>query len=85
MADQGKASRQVVQNLIDDIKDYIEVVEEELTQINREADALSADWQDKQYEEFMNYVDDLTSSLRRDLDDLENVKRNLEKALAIYD
>ena len=85
MADQGKASRQVVQNLIDDIKDYIEVVEEELTQINREADALSADWQDKQYEEFMNYVDDLTSSLRKDLDDLENVKRNLEKALAIYD
>ena len=85
MAEQGKATRQVVQDLIDDIEDYIDVVNDELDMINKEADALSADWQDKQYEDFLNYVNDLTSDLRMDLDDLENVRQNLIKALKLYD
>ena len=39
---------------------------------------------DKQYEDFLEYVEDLSKQLGQDLADLENVNYNLKKALAQY-
>ncbi len=84
MANKGKASKEVVEALIADIDTFIDIVTEEIGDIVREADGLSADWNDKQYEDFLAYVEELTSQLNGDLDALESVNENLRRALELY-
>ena len=84
MTNSGGSKREVVENLIEDIATFIEIVEEEIGEIKRDANSLSDAWDDKQYEDFLEYVEDLSKQLGQDLADLENVNYNLKKALAHY-
>ena len=84
MTNAGSSKREVVEALIEDIATFIEIVEEEIGEIKRDANSLSDAWDDKQYEDFLEYVEDLSKQLGQDLADLENVNYNLKKALAQY-
>jgi len=84
MTNSGGSKREVVENLIEDIATFIEIVEEEIGEIKRDANSLSDAWDDKQYEDFLEYVEDLSKQLGQDLADLENVNYNLKKALEQY-
>lgn len=84
MTNAGSSKREVVEALIEDIATFIDIVEEEIGEIKRDANSLSDAWDDKQYEDFLEYVEDLSKQLGQDLADLENVNYNLKKALDQY-
>jgi hypothetical protein len=84
MANTGKASREVVSNLISDIDTFVEIVTDEINDIKRDAVSLSSDWDDKQYQDFLAYVEGLTSQLSMNIRQLEQVNSNLRKALEKY-
>ena len=81
--DSGRASRSAIQGVIRDISQYIEIVSEELRMLEREAEELHAVWADGQYENFMNEVQRMRSSLDRELDALERPRLELEKKVGM--
>lgn len=85
MADKGKASRETVEALIGDIKDFIEVVNMEIDGINKDAKDLSSYWNDAKYEEFLQFIDELGRTLSNQLSALEDVNSNLRSKLNLYD
>lgn len=85
MANSGKSNRVAVEGLISDIKAFIEIVAEEIKDIEGEANALSSDWDDKQYDDFMEFVNELSSGLKRDLEALEDVNVHLKEYLKKFD
>ena len=77
MAESGRGGREVIENLAADISTFVSIVNEEIDAMRQEAHALRGDWDDEKYEEFLQYIEALSSSLTSDLTDLDDVVRHL--------
>lgn len=83
MVDKGRASRDTIEYLIQDIKEFMEAVRSEVNYINKDTKDLNSYWDDKQYDNFVEIVNTLTTSLSNQLSSLEDVNANLRKKLNI--
>ena len=83
MVDKGGASRQTIEYLIQDIKDFMNAVHQEINEIKKDTKNLNSYWDDKQYDNFVEIINALTSSLSNQLSALEDVNRNLKEKLRI--
>lgn len=83
MVDKGRASRDTIEYLIQDIKEFMEAVRSEVNYINKDTKDLNSYWDDKQYDNFVEIVNTLTTSLSNQLSSLEDVNANLKKKLSI--
>ncbi len=62
----GKANKQVVKNLVDDIRYFADIVKEEATKMMNETLQLNGSWNDTQYRNFESFMSDLTENLVKD-------------------
>ena len=84
MVDKGSlVDREIVEYLIQDIKEFMEAVRSEVNYINKDTKDLNSYWDDKQYDNFVEIVNTLTTSLSNQLSSLEDVNANLRKKLNI--
>lgn len=67
MAVFGKANREVIQNLIGNMRKFNDLVEQEIVRMNERTENLGETWKDAQYQQFHEYILDLSESLRQDL------------------
>ena len=65
-ANSGKANKQVVKNLVEDIRYFADIVKEEATKMMNETLQLGGSWNDTQYQHFENFMSDLTENLVKD-------------------
>lgn len=79
MADSGRASKVVVKKLIEDIKFFSNAVNLEAGKMMNLASGLQSQWDDPQYRNFLTYMENLTSELKRNTKDLEYVAERLEE------
>ena len=77
MADMGRAQKSIILDLVNNIAQFNEIVREEIRSIERNADGLSSCWDDPQYRDFLNFTNDIAAQLKRDIEALETVERNL--------
>ena len=78
MRDNGKATKEAMLSVIKDIGDYNDIVKQELEAIMTEIDALSTIWKDDKYNQFIEHVSDMRSSLLDELTILENARHQLQ-------
>ena len=78
MADQGRAKKAVILELIKNIEQFNAVVRKEIGDIQKDATKLSACWDDPQYKDFMNYTTEITKGLNRDVELLDGLAKNLQ-------
>lgn len=64
-ANSGRASKQVVRNLVEDIRYFADIVKEEAQKMMRETQQLNSSWNDPQYRNFENFMNTLTDELVR--------------------
>lgn len=83
-ANKGKANREVVQNLINDMNDFSEYVKGELQTMLIQAERLGNSWKDPQYEQFTSFISELTESLKKDLSVFDEAAIALQKKLDMY-
>ena len=84
MVDKGSlVDREIVEYLIQDIKEFMEAVRSEIKYIQKDTKDLNSYWDDKQYDSFVEIVNTLTTSLSNQLSSLEDVNANLKKKLSI--
>ena len=84
MVDKGSlGDREIVEYLIQDIKEFMEAVRSEINHIQKDTKDLNSYWDDKQYDSFVEIVNTLTTSLSNQLSSLEDVNANLRKKLNI--
>lgn len=84
MVDKGSlGDREIVEYLIQDIKEFMEAVRSEINHIQKDTKDLNSYWDDKQYDSFVEIVNTLTTSLSNQLSSLEDVNANLRKKLKI--
>ena len=83
MVDKGRASRQTIEYLIQDIQDFMCAVHQEINDIKKDTKNLNSYWDDKQYDNFVEIINTLTSSLSSQLSALEDVNKNLKEKLRI--
>ena len=81
----GRANREVVQKLINDMNDFSEFVKNELLVIVDQTERLSESWNDPQYDQFSSFIRELTSSLNKDLLVFDESSLSLQKKLDMYD
>lgn len=65
-ANSGRANKQIVKNLVEDIRYFADVVKEEAQKMMRETEELNGSWNDTQYRNFENFMRTLTEDLKRD-------------------
>lgn len=65
-ANSGRASKQIVKNLVEDIRYFADVVKEEAQKMMNETEQLNSSWNDTQYRNFENFMRSLTEDLVRD-------------------
>ena len=78
MADMGKASKQVILELVKNIKQFNDIVTIEIKDIQRDAMALSSCWNDPQYKEFLAFTTEITKQLQSNIATLDTVEKNLK-------
>lgn len=83
-ANKGKANREVVQNLINDMNDFSEYVKTELQSMITQTERLGNSWKDPQYEQFNAFISELTESLKKDLLVFDEAAIALQKKLDMY-
>lgn len=83
-ANKGKANREVVQNLINDMNDFSEYVKGELQTMLIQTERLGNNWKDPQYEQFNSFISELTESLKKDLLVFDEAAIALQKKLDMY-
>ncbi len=83
-ANKGKASRAVVQALINDMNDFSEYVNGELQAMLNQAERLGESWKDPQYSQFSSFISELTESLKKDLTVFREATIALQKKLDMY-
>ena len=83
MRDSGKASKSAIFGVIKDINDYTVVVQHELNLIMNEAMALSDNWKDDKFEQFIECVENMKMSVERELQTMNHTKGELEKKVGI--
>lgn len=79
MADSGKASKVVVKRLVEDIDYFAGAVKEDAGKMLREAEDLQNYWNDPQYKSFLAFMQDLTSELTKDTENLDYCARKIEE------
>ncbi len=65
-ANSGRANKQIVKNLVDDIRYFADIVKEEAQKMMSETEQLNASWNDTQYRTFEDFMRSLTDDLARD-------------------
>ena len=80
-----KANKEVVLNLINNLDKFNEFVTAELEKMVRSAEQLQTSWNDPQYFTFNDAVQELNSSLLKDLDVLNDAVIELKKKVTMYD
>ncbi len=65
-ANSGRANKQIVKNLVDDIRYFADIVKEEAQKMMSETEQLNASWNDTQYRTFEDFMRSLTDDLVRD-------------------
>lgn len=83
-ANKGKANREVVQRLIDDMHDFSEYVNGELRTMIEQADRLGDSWKDPQYVQFSSFINELSASLQKDLEVFGEATVALQKKVNMY-
>ena len=80
----GKATRESVQGLINDMNSFSEYVKGELTNMIRETDRLGESWRDPQYQQFSSFMYELTESLNKDLSVFDEAAYALQRKVDLY-
>lgn len=83
MTDSGKATKSAMLGVIKDIGDYIAIVQKELEMIRQDAENLSGSWDDDQFGNFLDCVRYTEASLSRELDDLADVRHELQRKVGL--
>ncbi|MBQ9749436.1 MAG: WXG100 family type VII secretion target [Clostridia bacterium] len=83
-ANKGRASREVVQALINDMNSFNQFVSGEVTSMMNKTNRLGESWKDSQYTQFSNFMTELTESLKKDLAVLDEAAVALQKKLNMY-
>ena len=73
MTNSGGATRESILSLIKDIRDFNEAVDEEIKEIQRDANELNDCWDDPQYNDFLLYTLQITQQLKSDTRLLEEI------------
>ena len=72
---------QVVINLKRDVTDFQEAVLSQIEALKSRAESMGEAWQDSQYNDFMSYIDELSASLKNDIQQLDYAVTALSKEL----
>ena len=78
MADQGRARKEVILDLVKNIQQFKAIVTNEIGEIKRDANNLSSCWNDPQYMEFLKFTLEITEQLQKDVTELGVVDHNLK-------
>lgn len=78
MADKGRATKAAVSELVKNIRQFNEIVTQEIGGIRKDAENLSACWNDPQYKEFLAFTAEITKQLQSDIATLAAVEKNLQ-------
>lgn len=81
----GRANRDVVSKLIDDMGSFCDYVKEELKAMQSKTEDLHGAWNDPQYEQFSAFMHELIEALGGDLGIFEEARDGLKAKLALYD
>jgi hypothetical protein len=82
--EQGKSNRVVVEELIRNIRAFNDIVYDEITSMEKMARELNEVWKDEQYHTFYNFIEELSDSLCKDLDVLDDASNKLEEKVKLY-
>ena len=77
MAEKGRGTKQVIVKLAQDVDAFIDNVIVETEKMKMEAERLGQYWQDSQYDNFLNYVNELDAQINNDLMAMDEVAFNL--------
>jgi len=83
MRDSGKASKSAIQSVIRDINDYTAIVQNELNLIMQESASLSDVWKDVKFEQFLECVEKMKSSVENELHAIDQARHELEKKVGM--
>lgn len=83
MRDSGKASKSAIQSVIKDINDYTAIVQNELNLIMQETASLSDVWKDVKFEQFLECVEKMKSSVEHELYTIDHARHELEKKVGM--
>ena len=81
----GKANKQVVQGLVNDMNDFNDYVGAELKAMIDQTVRLADSWNDPQYDQFSSFIEELTNSLQKNLDIFKEAAIFLQKKVNMYD
>ena len=76
--------KNVVQEVVNDIKSFKSKVEEVIGRMKSEVSGMNDIWRDDQYNQFSEYIEELSKCINRDLSELETANNNLQAKLALY-
>ena len=79
MENSGKSSEKVVLELVEGIRLFSQLVNVEVNKIISEAQELRRLWDDEQYEQFIKFINSLSSSLITDTEELDKSANILEE------
>ena len=79
MENSGKSSEKVVLDLVEGIRLFSQLVNVEVNKIISEAQELRRSWDDEQYEQFIKFINSLSSSLITDNKELDMSANILEE------
>ena len=78
MAATKRAKITTIDNLIRNLKQFDDLVMQEITLMNKKTDALGESWKDAQYSQFEDFMNELTESVKRDLSAISATAEALE-------
>lgn len=84
MVNTGKASKTVILEFVGDIQKFNGFVSKEIEGIKNDAVALGEDWNDPQYKAFIDFTRELVSSLKKDIETLEYIEKNLKTKAEMF-
>ncbi len=81
MENSGKSNEKVVSDLVEGIRLFSQLVNVEVNKIISEAQELRRSWDDEQYEQFIKFINSLSSSLITDTKELDKCANILDERL----
>lgn len=75
----GKASKEVVKNLIEDIRYFADIVKEDAKKMMDDVEQLNRYWNDTQYRNFENFMRTLTEDLEKNTAVLYDCANKIEE------
>lgn len=80
-----KEDRDIVTAVINDITDFSEVILQVMSQLKTSVSGMHDIWDDTQYRQFSDYVEELERSVKQDIAELGEAKTDLADRLKHYD